>query len=257
LKLFSQLILALSLASLAAAQTYVSDVMSFNPLGYWQLQANTGDTSGHGSTLNNIGTGFSTTLVPPVGGGSAMFGLPNQVLSLSAAASANYGFSTTSRFSALAWIKTVREDNGSAIVMGKFDPSTTTGWGLVIDNGDLGAPQNAGRAALVFVSGGNVVIGIETAFPVNDGNWHLLGATSDGTGQVSGLHLYFDGQVAGITTIPSTGNGAVANSAPFVIGNAPDGTSPFEGNIAGVGVFTTTLTAQQNAQLAEDGATSK
>jgi hypothetical protein len=256
MKIVSQLILALSFASLAAAQ-YAQDVLSFKPLGYWQLAANTGDTSGNGSTLTNTGTAFSTTLDPPVGSGSAMFGLANQVLTLPAAASANYAFTTTSKFSVTAWIKTVRQDNGSAIVMGKFDPSVVSGWGLVIDNGDLGAPQNAGRAALVFVSGGNVVMGIETTFSVNDGNWHLIGASSDGTGQASGLHLYFDGAVAATATIPSTGNGSLTNSAPFVIGNAPDGSSPFEGNIAGVAVFNTTLTPQQMAQLAEDGATAK
>jgi hypothetical protein len=259
MKIFPQLILALSFASLAGAQ-YASDVLSFNPLGYWQLGASTIDTSGHNSTLNNTATNptsFSTVLTPPIGSGSTMFGLPNQVLSLSAAASANYGFTTTSKFSALGWIKTVRQDNGSAIVMGKFDPSVVTGWGFVIDNGDLGAPQNAGRAALVFVSGGNIVMGIETTFSVNDGNWHLIGATSDGTGQASGLHLYYDGAVAAAASIPSTGNGSLTNSAPFVIGNAPDASSPFEGNIAGVAIFNTTLTVQQMAQLAEDGATAK
>jgi hypothetical protein len=151
----------------------------------------------------------------------------------------------------------VRQDNGSSFVLGKFDPGPGTGWGIAIDNGDLSGPTNGGRAALAFVSAGTPVIAIETTFPVNDGNWHLLGASSDGTGQASGLHLYFDGQVAATTIVASSSGGSVTNSVPFTIGNVVDASDPFEGNIAGVGVFTTTLTAQQMAQLGEDGALSK
>ncbi len=35
MKIFSQLILAASLASVAAAQNYSRNVLSFSPLGYW------------------------------------------------------------------------------------------------------------------------------------------------------------------------------------------------------------------------------
>ena len=36
------------------------------------------------------------------------------------------------------------------VIMGKFDPKTFTGWALLVDNGDLGAPMNSGRLTLAF-----------------------------------------------------------------------------------------------------------
>ncbi len=257
MKIFSQLILALSFASFATAQSYTTDVMSFNPIAYWPLGGNTTDTTGHSGPLSPTASGFSSQLTPPTEPASAMFGLPTDVLALPAASSGSFGFTTTSKFSAMAWIKTVRQDNGSSAIMAKFDPAAGNGWGVVIDNGDLVGPQNVGRVAFVFVSGGNPVIGIEAVFASNDGNWHFVAVTSDGTGLSSGLHLYVDGQIGSSAPIPSASSGPVANSVPFTIGNVPDGSSPFEGNIAGVAVFNTTLTAQQIAQLAEDANTAK
>ncbi len=257
MKIASSLIMALSFASLAAAQNYGADVQSFSPIAYWPLAGNTNDLSGHSVPLSPTASGFSSQLTPPSEPASAMFGVPTDVLTLPVASSGNFGFTTTSKFSVMGWIKTVRQDNGSLVIMAKFDPVGGNGWGLLIDNGDLGAPQNSGRVAFVFVSGGNPVIGIEAAFSSNDGNWHFIAVTSDGTGQQSGLHLYVDGQVASSTAIASTSSGSVVNSVPFTVGNTPSSSNAFEGNIAGVAVFNTTLTGQQIAQLAEDANTAK
>jgi hypothetical protein len=250
-------ILITTFAALAAAQNYSADVLALNPLGYWQLANNTGDTSSHGASLNGAGITFVSPNGPPSGGGSVGFTGGTQFLTLTVAQSTNFNFSTSSKFTAMAWVKTTGQVLGSMPVMGKFDPNTGNGWALVVDNGGNNGivsslTLGSGRVAFGFFVGGNPILTIESGAPINDGNWHLVAGSSDGTGQASGLHIYIDGNPAFTTTVASSGAGSPTNSAPFGIGNIPDGTIPFEGNIAGAAVFNSALTPAQILQLGQD-----
>jgi hypothetical protein len=118
-------LLITAVAALAAAQNYSADVLALSPLGYWQLASNTGDSSSHGATLGGNGFTFVTPNGPPSGAGSAGFTGGTQVLTLTGPQSANFNFSTSSKFTAMAWVKTTGQVLGAMPVMGKFDPATS------------------------------------------------------------------------------------------------------------------------------------
>ena len=54
----------------------------------------------------------------------------------------------------------------------------------------------------------------------NDGAWHLVAATYDGSGSASGVKLYIDGLTAinAVVKVDSVASGSILNSAPLTIG---------------------------------------
>ena len=148
-------------AALAAAKNYPpTDLLALSPLGYWPLASNNGDLTPHGATLGGTGATFVTPNGPPSGGGSAGFTGGTQVLTLTVAQSANFSFSTSSKFTAMAWVKTTGQVLGAMPVMGKIDPVAQTGWGLLVDNGgnngiNSSLALGSGRVAFGFFVQGN------------------------------------------------------------------------------------------------------
>ncbi len=122
---------------------------------------------------------------------------------------------------------------GNVLDYGKNDPMTysawvkTTGTGMQI----AGKADNGGTETGIwfFMEGSNLSLWICDATDCkyrwsnetfNDGGWHHLVATYDGSNDVSGIQLYGDGAL--LTTFDS-GNpaiGTVTNSFPFSIGSA-------------------------------------
>lgn len=255
MKRFALLLLALSVAPSLFAQTQFStDLLSMNPLGYWPLHGNANDASGHGAA-GSLGNSLSFTgAVGPLGSGAspaALFDCAGQSLvSIPVPASSALNLDSLHPMSILAWIRTTRQVPGDMIVTAKYDPQAGTGWGLLVDNGTLGAPPSGGRLALVFASGDNIALSVESTISVNDGNWHLVAATYDGSGKATGVRLYSDGVPLAITAvIDNIALGPIQNSAPLTIGGASDGQDAFEGSVNEVAVFSTVLTPEQNLQL--------
>jgi hypothetical protein len=261
--LSSRLLLALSFAPILAAQTQFStDLLALSPLGYWPLHGTTNDASGHGNngTPTNgtpaNGPAF-TSFVGPLGTAAApaavfTSGFQTSV-SIPAPANSVFNRGALQPLTALAWIKTTTQGLGFMCIVCKFDPVAGTGWGIGIDNGDLGGPLFGGRFMVVFVVANNPVLAVESSVPVTDGLWHFVEATYDGSGKANGVRLYLDGVRAGTSTnVDSLGSNSILNSAPLVIGNIPDGTEPFEGNVNEVAIFGVALTPDQSLQLAED-----
>ncbi len=147
----------------------------------------------------------------------------------------------------MAWVKTTTQAIGSPAIAAKYDTNAGTGWAVGIDNGEIvPASQPAGKVFFGFVAGNSTLM-VESTFNVNDGAWHFVACSSDGTGQASGLHIYIDGRAATLTTVGNSLSGATTNSAPFTIGNSTDGSSLFEGSIAGVAVYNTALTPRRSS----------
>ena len=226
--LSSRLFLALSIAPLLVAQTkYQTDLTSMSPLGFWSFNNTPNDQSGHGNTgAASMGMSFSSNLTSPVepnllpfNGGSEVFAVPPNAL---------YNLSALQPMTLTAWIKTDAQGLGSMVIMGKFDPKTNTGFALLVDNGDNGAPMNGGRLAFALFAAGTPLVLVESTNPVNDGRWRMVTATYDGSGSASGVHLYIDGNNATTTTLASAAGGSILNTAPLTIGNAADGSDPFE-----------------------------
>jgi len=91
--------------------------------------------------------------------------------------------------------------------------------------------------------------------PVNDGNWHFVVGTYDGSGQSVGISLYVDGAAASTTPYlnGNTLNGSTTlNIVPLQIGARDSGGGPYNGLLAEAAMFGTALTAAQVRQLQSD-----
>ena len=248
MSLSSRLFLALSIAPLLAAQTQFStDVLALNPDGFWPLNGNANDASTHGNNgaLMN-GVSFSGS-VDPLGAAVAPAAVftssQNQFVLMPAAGSSIFNFGSVHAFTAMAWIRTLGTPHMA--IISKFDPSFT-GWSLAAGG------RNGGVFELLFVAAGTAVGGVQSTVPVNDGAWHLVAATYDGSGSVSGIQLYLDGVSVASTVQGAFGATSFLNAGPLTIGAEADSSDAFDGNVNDAAVFGAALTPAQNLQLAED-----
>jgi hypothetical protein len=133
---------------------------------------------------------------------------------------------------------------------------------LAIDNGSAGSPgpSGAGRFALILqatpsngTAGSGNDLWVETIASVNDGVWHFLVATYDGSGQASGIRLYVDGTAVVTTIYTNTLNGLTTlNNVPVTIGSRDTGAVPYSGLLDEAAIFGTALAAAQVRQLQND-----
>jgi hypothetical protein len=143
-------------------------------------------------------------------------------------------------------------------LVGKAD-ATGTGWVMDIDNGDSSNPSSSGRLVFIFAVANKPTLLVEAPQSKNDGGWHMLAATYDGSGQASGVKLYIDGLLASNTSVDADNisSGSILNSAPLTIGALSDQSDEFDGIISGVAVFGTALSPAQILQLADDAGTAR
>lgn len=256
MNLVTRFCLAIAIAPVLIAQTAFSTrIQTMRPLGYWPLHGNALDASGRGNNAAAVDGVFFTGAVGPLSTGPAanFSSFERAVATMPGQGSSIFDTDGLHPLTALAWIRTVAVAPEVMVVLCKYDSKSSTGWGLLIDNGELGGPPGGGRLALIFIAGDNPTLLVESTISVNDGGWHLVGATYDGSGKASGVRLYLDGvSVASTTAADAISRASIANSAPFAIGNTVDRDSPFEGMINEVAVFGEALTARQFLDLIED-----
>ena len=258
-----RLFLALSVAPLLVAQTkYQNDVMALNPLGFWPLNGDPSDVSGHGNngTLQN-GAFFTGVMTSPV---EPQFLVLNsakkQFIQMPTPGSSIFNLGNLHAFTAMAWVKTSRQGNDFLPILTKFDAAAMTGWAIGLDNSGGGNNgPTGGQLGFFFLASGTPTLGVEAPQVKNDGSWHLVAATYDGSGSANGVKLYIDGLVAtnAVVLVDSVASGSILNSAPLTVGGATDGSLLFEGNVSGAAVFGTALTPAQILQLADDAATAR
>jgi hypothetical protein len=257
--LLSRLIIAGVLAApLSLAQSaYTLGVISLNPLGYWKLDGNLNDATQHNNsgTNANLANPITYTSIgggaPIDAGGQAGVFNSSKSQSINIPAGNSFNFSILQPFTLMAWVKTADQGLSPMTVFGKVD-ATQTGYALVINNGPPFAPLGGGRFAL-FLEAQGAVSQVQSSVSVNDGAWHLLVATNDGTGLLTGIQLYLDGAQVTISPGPNNVTSSIANNVPLSIGGLPNSGSslaPFEGLIDEVAIWNTVLTQAQIQQLA-------
>ena len=138
-------------------------------------------------------------------------------------------------FSISCWIKYT--GSGTEMIVSKQDAS---GYGYLLTTGNLAGVKLTWYPCIS--SGGSVAVRTSNAY--NDGNWHNVLATYDGSGNASGAKIYVDGTLD-TNIVTDTFTGTSSSTGPFQI-SARNGTSfPFDGNVSNAAVFNSSLTEDQ------------
>ena len=91
---------------------------------------------------------------------------------------------------------------------------------------------------------------------IRNGNWHHVCLTYDGSQDISGFELYYDGIPIVFTTASNNTPSAVSNTVDFMIGARGTSASSalrFNGNINDTSIFNTELTQEQVTEIYNGG----
>jgi hypothetical protein len=252
-------------ASIGMAQSkFVNDVLALNPLGYWRLDGNANDATANGNNgvlLNGVtftGPGGGAPIGDPNNQAASFNNAQSQYISMPATASSPlYALDWNHPLTMMVWAKTTYTAGDMVLLSKEENSGNFRGPYIFMDNGDSGSvPKGSGRFALVIESGTTNSILVETSASVNDGNWHFLVGTYDGSGQAGGVQLYIDGNsVSTVARSNTLNNGTTLNSVPVAIGGRDTGGVPFNGLLDEAAIFGNVLAPAQVLQLGNDSAT--
>ena len=215
-------------------------------VGHWTFDANANDSSGndnHGTLVGNASID-TTAATNVVGAGKVSLDGVDDAINLSAH-TADYSGLTQGTIAA--WVKL-----------------TGTGYNTIFDISDGATGANYasfyvsnGKLTFFLRDGGVDVLGMTSTASVNDGNWHHVAVTVDGTGN----KLYIDGSAAARTihvgSDTTTAFFSTLNTKTYTtIGAFYDGTynGEFGGTLDDVRLYSRALTAADITDLASMGA---
>jgi len=225
-------------------------------VSHWPLNEDTGIIAHDAGSANNTGT------LTNVGAGT--FGWTNGVedsavtltngttttvnnggfITVGNAASLN--FESTNTFSISAWMKVAPGSLQDVTIVGKMiEPSPFTGYELHYGTAFDGGSTN-GVTVWLINNFTTKAIQVSSSIPLNDGNWHQVAFTYDGSGLAAGVKIYVDGAVDNSTIAPldSLGTNTIQNNVSFDIGSRDDGAfHNFSGVIDDVQVYNTVLSS--------------
>jgi len=154
-------------------------------------------------------------------------------------------------FTISCWVKST--DNTAYLVSKKSNAAGQyRGYGLLYWGGGTGEVTflltNDGDPA------GTTEIQVESVAAYNDGKWHHICATYDGSNVASGVTIYVDGvSVSTITVWDTLGANTTVNSASFNISGRTDGDTLLDGNIDEVGIYDKELSPAEVADVYNEG----
>jgi hypothetical protein len=237
------------LASSVVAKNYQQMILDDNPTGFWLLNETSGST-GDDLTANNNNMTFRNS--PTLGVSTGLEGIPkaitfngtNQVADTSLVATFNTAGSAN--WSSELWFKTSSSTSSASpgVWKGNSDVETAAFYFNVGGSGKVGVRT--------MDSAGTGLILIENSTGTyNDGNWHHLCATSASGGAMT---LYVDG-------VSKASSSAARYATPVnkQITAGANGTADtsfanyFDGSIAAVAVYNSTLTSTQVNEHYQEG----
>ena len=143
----------------------------------------------------------------------------------------------TEAFSISTWVKYT--SGGTQMIVSKQDGS---GYGFLLHTGVFSGQKIIWYPCIA--SGGNIQVRNSSA--INDGNWHHILATYDGSGDASGAKIYIDGSLD-TNIITDTFTGSSSSSGNLQI-SARNGTSfPFNGSQDDVAIFSSDKSASASS----------
>ncbi len=234
-------------------------------VSWWPGDGNANDIQdGNSGTLQN-GVTFTSGKV----GRAFHFNGSNQFVTTTN--NANLSFERTDAFSIDAWVRTTETALNKWIVSKRDPNANSRGYLFGMSNGqaprcEVMNPTPTGAGALTFSIDGSVTatcprdhaLGVRGTIAINDGQWHHVAVTYDGSSSISGIKLYVDGTLdASLAQYDTLGTNSVADSAPLLIGAAENGLQPWSGDIDEVEVFNRALTQSQIQGIVNAGSAGK
>ncbi len=222
-----------------------NNIVTDNLVGYWPLNEGTGTATEDASTNNNTGT---LTNGPVWSSGINDFGLnfddSNDYVSVGNVSPLSFEYNQP--FTLSAWIKTSNTTTDDIIVSKMENSGNYRGYSLSALNSTTGKLNLVIRNVI-----NSTYISSIGSTKVNDGQWHHVVATYDGSGTYDGTMLYVDGQAETMTkSSDSLGGATIVNTQAFTIGSRASGGVPFAGRIDEVRVYNSELTSGQIGALA-------
>lgn len=149
-------------------------------------------------------------------------------------------FERTDNFSIGAWIKTTKSSPTYAgVIISKMQAPDHKGWLLDIFNGQI-------RFILEHSYPGYNISAKTTLTSFNDGNWHCVVVTYDGSSSQSGMNIYVDGIEASVSRSGGSVGGTTQNSGDTLVGHRDDVSNHlYQGKIDELAVWNRTLSADE------------
>ena len=142
----------------------------------------------------------------------------------------------SSAFSISCWVKYTGA--GTQMIVSKQDASSH---GYLLTTGNIAGVKFTWYPCIS--AGGSIAVRTSSAY--NDGNWHNVLATYDGSGNASGAKIYVDGTLD-TNIITDTFTGTSSTTGPFQV-SARNGISfPFTGDISNVAVWSSDQNANKD-----------
>jgi hypothetical protein len=215
--------------------------LAFN--GYYGTTS-TGTVDGHYDDIQ-YWEGGDTLLTSPIGGGVIFNG--DTWYTSDPEVEEKYDFERTDEFSGAVWVRTLGSVSTGADddwIFGKSVLDTTyKGYFFrMVDSGQY-------SLELANTDTGANRLRVDTDTTWDDGLWHHVVVTYDGSSQANGVRIYVDGVEQPTTIVFDTLTGSILNDENLVIGARGDGTVLFYGGMDDFRLYNTVLTQSQITEL--------
>jgi hypothetical protein len=162
----------------------------------------------------------------------------------------NFGASATGISSAItvsAWIKTSTTGIQTIVNEDQVGGAGTRNWNLLLE------PGNKIQIVIINTDGSANNKLRSTALEVQDGNWHNIVFTYDGTADADGLKTYVDG--GNLESFQTTSTGIITTDTlgVYIGGLQVTGAWPFTGNMSNVAIWNSVLSAPNILTIYNNG----
>jgi len=158
----------------------------------------------------------------------------------------------TDAYSISVWFKFTDNTSATSILVSKQQVSAWYDGYSISVRGDL----KRLNIWLGTLQGSDAIRGYATIPTINNGNWHNIVLTYDGSQDISGFNLYYDDSPQSLTTQTNNTPIRVASSSDFMIGARGTSGSPgvfFNGNIDEVSYFNSELSVSDITSIYNGG----
>lgn len=214
------------------------------PTSYLPINANAeivGGVSDDGVWTGN--ETYTTGVVPPIANGACDF---DGVSYITFSNKDKFDFDRLNAMSLSLWFKTTMATN--AVLITKKLSSTFIGWEFRLNN------SIKPRFLLTNTNNTNEIDVASVMDSLNDGQWHHIVVTYDGSSNASGVNIYVDSvKDTSIAILDDTLTSTIINSEDVTIASRGDATGIFTGQMDNIAIWDFELTQENVTSLFNEG----